>query len=157
MGCDLSQITILARREIEARIAGPIIKVFMDEFGADKIMDLVKPVIQELAKESGAQASAMVGGNTLSDFAKAMTAWAADDAYEDVVLQQTEKQFDFDVKRCRYAEMYKELNMEDLGFVLSCGRDFAMVEGFNPKMKLKRTKTIMEGEDCCDFRITLLE
>jgi hypothetical protein len=30
-----------------------------------------------------------------------------------------------------------------------------MVEGFNPKIKLERTQTIMEGSDHCDFRYTL--
>jgi len=154
MGSNLSQISILTRREIEARIAGPLIQAFMDEFGVDKTLAVVKPVIEKLAKESGAQAAEMVGGNSLADFARAMSAWSADDAYEQVILKQTETQFDFDVKRCRYAEMYKGLGLADLGVLLSCARDFAMVEGFNPKMKLTRTKTIMEGNDCCDFRIT---
>jgi hypothetical protein len=44
--------------------------------------------------------------------------------------------------------------MEDLGFALSCARDFAMVEGFNPEIKLERTQTLMEGADHCDFRFT---
>jgi len=51
--------------------------------------------------------------------------------------------------------MYKELGMADLGYVLACKGDFDMIEGFNPTMKLARTKTIMEGNDHCDFRITL--
>jgi fumarate reductase iron-sulfur subunit len=155
MGANLSQVSILTRREIEARIAGPLIQAFMEEFGVDKTLAVVKPVIEKLAKESGAYAAEMAGGNSVADFAKAMSAWAAGGAYEQVVLKQTETQFDFDVKRCRYAEMYKELGLADLGFLLSCARDFAMIEGFNPKMKLTRTKTIMEGSDCCDFRITL--
>ena len=155
MGSDLSQISILMRREIEARIAGPLIQAFMKEFGVDKTLAVVKPVIEKLAKESGALAAKMAGGNSLADFAKAMSAWSAGDAYKQVVLRQTQTQFDWDVTRCRYAEMYKELGLADLGVLLSCARDFAMVEGFNPKMKLRRTKTIMEGNDCCDFRITL--
>jgi hypothetical protein len=57
--------------------------------------------------------------------------------------------------RCRYAEMYRELGMPKLGFTLSCARDFALVEGFNPRIELRRTQTIMEGADHCDFRFTL--
>jgi len=41
--------------------------------------------------------------------------------------------------------------------ILSCGRDFELISGFNPKMRLTRTKTIMEGCDCCDFRISFQE
>ena len=61
----------------------------------------------------------------------------------------------WNITRCAYAEMYKKLGMEDLGFEFSCARDFAMVDGFNPLMTLKRTKTIMQGDEHCDFRLSL--
>ncbi len=53
--------------------------------------------------------------------------------------------------------MYRDLGMANLGFALSCARDFALVEGFNPNIKLERTQTIMQGADHCDFRFTLRE
>jgi hypothetical protein len=59
------------------------------------------------------------------------------------------------VTRCRYAEMYRELGMADLGRVLSCNRDGAFCMGFNPAIQLTRTQTIMEGAACCDFRYAL--
>ena len=33
-----------------------------------------------------------------------------------------------------------------------CCSDYAYCRGFNPKIKLTRTKTLMQGDDCCDFR-----
>jgi hypothetical protein len=48
--------------------------------------------------------------------------------------------------------MYRVLGIQDLGKSLSCGRDFALADGFNPRMKLARTQTIMEGAAFCDFR-----
>ena len=38
MGADLSQIGMLAQREIEARIAGPLIKAFMTEIGEERAL-----------------------------------------------------------------------------------------------------------------------
>jgi hypothetical protein len=38
---------------------------------------------------------------------------------------------------------------------LSCARDYALIEGFNPDVSLKRTQTIMEGATHCDFRYCL--
>jgi hypothetical protein len=52
----------------------------------------------------------------------------------------------------RYAEMYRALGVPELGALLSCNRDFALGEGFNPEMTLTRTQTIMEGAPFCDFR-----
>ncbi|MBW2409434.1 MAG: L-2-amino-thiazoline-4-carboxylic acid hydrolase [Deltaproteobacteria bacterium] len=42
----------------------------------------------------------------------------------------------------------------ELGTILSCSRDFALIKGFNPKINLKRTQTIMEGASYCDFSYT---
>lgn len=33
-------------------------------------------------------------------------------------------------------------------------RDHAMIDGFNPAIKLTRTQTVMEGATHCDFRFT---
>jgi hypothetical protein len=74
------------------------------------------------------------------------------DALRVEVVQETESAYDFNVTRCRYAEMYRALGIPELGAVLSCGRDYALGEGFNPDLKLVRTQTIMEGAPCCDFR-----
>ena len=151
----LSKIAILTRREIEARIAEPLVRAFIDEFGRDRTLALVNKVIRSLAKESGQQVAKQMGGNSIACFAEGLKNWAADDAYETEVLELSDKKYFYNVKRCRYADMYKQLGMADLGVVLSCNRDFEMVAGFNPRMNLVRTKTIMEGHDYCDFRITL--
>ena len=155
MGADLSKIGMLARREIEARIAGPLIKAFMVEIGEERVREIVQQVIVSLARESGEMLREFAGGGSLEDFAKGMALWSQDDAVTFDLLELTPEKISMNATRCRYAEMYKELGMEDLGFTLSCARDFALVEGFNPKIKLERTQTIMEGADRCDFRFTL--
>ena len=50
--------------------------------------------------------------------------------------------------------MYKALGIQDLGAVLSCNRDAAMIEGFNKNAHLDRKTTIMSGGKCCTFRYT---
>jgi hypothetical protein len=155
MGADLSKIGILTRREIEARIAGPLIRAFMQQTGEARALEIVEEVIVSLAKESGEMLRAFVGGNGLEDFAKGMDLWSQDDAVAFDLVEMTPEKITMNVTRCRYAEMYGELGMADLGFTVSCARDFAMVEGFNPAIKLERTQTLMEGADHCDFRLSL--
>ena len=155
MGADSSQIGILARREIEARIAGPLIKAFMAEIGDERALEIAREVIVSLARESGEMLRQLAGDNSLEQFARGLPLWNRDDALSFDIPESTPEKLSMNVTRCRYAEMYKELGLADLGFTLSCGRDYAMVEGFNPKIKLERTQTIMEGADHCDFRYTL--
>ena len=38
------------------------------------------------------------------------------------------------------------------GYATVCFADFALPEGFNPKIKLVRDKTLMQGHDCCNHR-----
>ena len=40
----------------------------------------------------------------------------------------------------------------DIGYRVHCNRDHAMVVGFNGELELSRSRTIMEGAACCDFR-----
>ena len=150
---DLSQTSILTRRKIEAGIAGPLAQAFIKEIGKEKTLKVFRGVIEALALENGSQLAEAVGGNSIAHLAEGLGAWAKGDAYEMEVLELTDTVYSYDITRCRYAEMYKELGLSDLGLVLSCGRDFKLIQGFNPAMKLVRTKTIMEGCDRCDFRI----
>ena len=69
----------------------------------------------------------------------------------------TADRLSFDVTRCKYAEMYRALGLADLGASLSCVRDFALVEGFNPAITLERTQTLMQGAPHCDFRFRTAE
>jgi hypothetical protein len=155
MGADLSRIGMLVQREIEARIAGPLIKAFMAEIGEERALAIAQEVIVGLARESGKELRELAGGDSLEDFAKGMARWSKDDAVTSDLLEFTPEKISLNTTRCRYVEMYRELGMPELGFTLSCARDFALVEGFNPNIKLERTQTLMAGADHCDFRFTL--
>ena len=73
------------------------------------------------------------------------------------VLDKTYSKYNYNIVRCKYADMYKELGLEELGFIFSCGRDGKMFGGFNPNIKFERTQTIMQGAAYCDFRLSLDE
>jgi hypothetical protein len=152
---NFKEIDILTRREIEARIAGPICNALIIEYGKDKTFALLEPVIRNIARESGKELANIIGGNSLTDFEKTMAIWGKDNALHYDILERENDQLAINVNKCRYAEMYTELGLRDVGYLLSCARDFAMIEGFNSKIQLKRTQTIMEGCSYCDFRFIL--
>ena len=151
----LNEIGVLKRREIEARILAPLINALAAEFGRERVIEIAQRVIVEIARQQGKALAEQVGGSTLVHFAGSKDAWVKGGALETETLQVTDATYDFNVTRCRYAEMYRALGIPELGSVLSCGRDFALGEGFNPQLKLTRTQTIMEGAPLCDFRYRL--
>jgi predicted ArsR family transcriptional regulator len=149
-------LPLLSRREIEARLAAPLLAALGEAFGREQVLTVAQRVIQDIARQQGAQLAASLGGCTLAHFAASLEAWKKDDALEMDVLERSNERFSFNVTHCRYAEMYKELGIPELGTLLSCNRDFALAQGFNPEIVLTRTQTIMEGALFCDFRYTLM-
>jgi len=75
--------------------------------------------------------------------------------WEIEVLEQTSTTYFFNVHQCPYYEKYKEIGLEKLGVQFSCCRDEPFARGLDSKLRLSRTKTIMEGADFCDFRYFL--
>jgi hypothetical protein len=72
MGSNINQLDILTRREIEARIAGPLIREFSKQFGEEETLSIVKSVIERLAIESGNELAKLLGGNSLGTLAEGM-------------------------------------------------------------------------------------
>lgn len=151
------RLSLLDRREIEARIVGPLVRAFRDSFGEHETLAVVRGVIADLARRSGEELARSVGEATLREFASCLDRWKENGALEIEILEESDERLEFNVTRCRYAEMYRELGLADLGSSLSCVRDFALVEGFNAEISLTRTQTIMEGADHCDFRFRAKE
>ena len=151
----LNDIGVLKRREIEARILAPLISAFAAEFGRERVAEITERVIVGIARDQGRALAADMAGNTLAHFVKSQANWQKGDALTMEILRVDDTTYDFDVTRCRYAEMYRALGIPELGAILSCGRDFALGDGFNPDLTLTRTQTIMKGAPCCDFRYRL--
>jgi predicted ArsR family transcriptional regulator len=152
---ELNAIGVLKRRLIEARVLAPMLEAMSERFGRDAVQEIARSVIIALAEAQGAQLANAVGGCSLAHFEGSLDRWQADDALQIAVQESTSERFAFNVTRCRYAEMYRELGIPELGAILSCNRDAALMDGFNPNVAFTRTQTIMGGATHCDFVYTL--
>ena len=132
----------LSAKEIEDCSCSDLEKYFLDV-----------ATIKEIAKTQGAELSKEYGDN-VDAFLDTLKFWTKDDALEIDLLEKSDLKLSFNVTRCKYAEMYSALGVSDLGAVLSCNRDAALIGGFNPKASLDRKETIMSGDKCCTFRYT---
>ncbi len=152
MAPSLSTLPVLLRREIEARILAPVVDAMAAEFGRERIIEILRDTIIKVAREQGAELAKARGSNALEEFADATMAWTSGDALTIEVIEHSADRYDFNVTRCRYAEMYRDLGIPELGAVLSCNRDFSLIEGYNADITLTRETTIMGGASACKFR-----
>ena len=147
------ELGILARRRIEEAIIAPIYRELRAEIGEARAKALIARSIREAAIEAGRDFAAQTpGGTNLQTFQDIQHLWTKDDALKIETLRATPEALDFNVRRCRYAETYKAMGLAEIGPLLSCNRDGAFCEGYDPRIKLTRTQTIMEGASHCDFR-----
>jgi hypothetical protein len=147
------EIPIIERRRIEAEMLKLVHEELTARLGAETAKAILTKIIRNSAIEQGKRfAAAEPGPTTMKSFVKLYDLWKMNGALEMDVKREDDKHFDFNVTRCQYAEMYKEMGLGELGHILSCNRDGTFCQGYDAKIKFKRTQTIMEGASCCDFR-----
>jgi len=146
-------LPLLERRRIEAGVLVPIIRAMQAEFGEERVNEVVARTIREIARAQGEEARKRANIDSIDALARRFreTVLAEGSLIVDVV-EASDRRFDFDVTRCKFVEMYEEMGARDLGYLLSCNRDFAMFEGMAPDLHFDRTQTRMEGASHCDFR-----
>jgi hypothetical protein len=115
---------------------------------------VVRNVVTGIARRQGRELATRLGRNDLQAFATSVEPWSRNDALQLRVLDQNESVLNFDVTKCQYAELYRALGIEELGSILSCGRDATFIEGFNEEIALERKHTILQGSPACDFRFS---
>ncbi|NRP22306.1 hypothetical protein LPJGGPFB_05565 [Ensifer adhaerens] len=150
------ELGILARRRIEAGIIAPIYEAMREEIGEERAQSILDKAVSRAAIEAGkAFAAKTPGGTNLRTFQELQDLWTQDDALTIEVTKATDDEFHYNVKRCRYAETYREMGLGHIGHLLSCNRDGVFCTGYDPRITLERTQTVMQGASHCDFRYRL--
>lgn len=148
-------LSMLAKRRIEAEILGHVYEVLKASHGKEAAMTAIGNAVRRSAIEQAQQfAAAQDAPTSLASFIGLSALWEREDALKIEVRKQTDTEYEFDVVRCRYAEMYRDMGLGEIGHLLSCQRDGSFCEGYDPRLQFSRTQTIMQGASHCDFRYT---
>ncbi|MBT4267061.1 MAG: L-2-amino-thiazoline-4-carboxylic acid hydrolase [Deltaproteobacteria bacterium] len=150
-----NKINRIEKRAIEALAITPVIKAVSQRIGNDEALEILKEVNQQEAFFRGQNIIKSEGLGVIEELVKDVATWGDGGIWEMDVLEQTSSTYFFNVFRCPYYEKYKEIGLDNFGVEFSCCRDEPFAKGLNSRLRLKRTKTIMEGADFCDFRYYL--
>jgi hypothetical protein len=146
-------LSMLDKRKIEAEILKEVYETLKASHGVEVARATVSESVRRSAIEQArAFAASVPGGTSLKSFQDIQHLWTKGGSLEIEVKEQTDTTFTFNVVRCQYAETYKAMGLGEIGALLSCNRDGAFCEGYDPKLKLERSQTIMGGASHCDFK-----
>lgn len=149
----MAELTTLERRRIEAEVLIPVIRAMQETFGEEAVNAVVARTIRGIARAQGEEAHRETPVATTRNLATWMgSGILGEGSLVADVVEDTDTRYGFDIRVCQFCEMYGELDAGDLGFILSCNRDFAFMEGLAPGLEFTRTRTRMEGAETCDFR-----
>ncbi len=154
----MDPLPILQQRRIEANILKHVYENLSERFGKEQAREIVQETVSQSAIEQGKTFADQIDGDpNLKDFYDILPLWSRDGALAIDVLEASPDKLDFNVKRCRYAEMYREMGIGEIGDLLSCQRDGDFCIGYNAEIEFRRTQTIMGGASHCDFRYSLVQ
>lgn len=149
---DAATAPMLEKRRIEAAILKHVYDTLKASHGVEVAKRTVADAVRSSSVEQAGEFAAKVGCKTsLQTFIDRQELWTRGGALEREVIEQSETRYRFNVTRCRYAEMYRDMGLGDIGHLLSCQRDATFCEGYDKRLTLKRTQTIMQGASHCDF------
>lgn len=68
------------------------------------------------------------------------------------IIEDTDTVFEVKVTECLVGDTFLRANAGEIGFAAVCIGDYTFAEGFNPKIKMIRDKTLTLGHDHCNHR-----
>ncbi len=123
------------------------------EFGKEKTIELLKKFTTEDMRRYGqTQAEKATDKNLKTYTAQFSNPNAFKNVLTKEVVEDTDKAFELKVTECIWATTFLDAKAGDIGYAAVCWGDYAWAEGFNPKIKLVRDKTLMQGHEYCNHR-----
>jgi len=125
-------------------------RFLVNEYG-DGVLDAIADYKNERTRERWAEIAQATGRSDPEYLYRLFT----DTVHEYQVIRKTPEALEVKVTRCAHADAFKTLNATDIGMKMICMGDYAVAEGFNPRIRFSRPKTIMAGDDSCHFTFEL--
>lgn len=131
----------------------PIMQNLANVIGKDKFIEILK----KASSEAGAQnMKNMIKNLPKKDLATLASFMTANPIFKKVltyeIVEESDKAFEIKVTECLWAKTFRDANALEIGYASICHPDFASARTYNPKIKMIRTKTLMQGHDCCNHR-----
>ena len=151
-----TSMSMLEKRRIEAAMIKEIYDVLVERHGKDEAQKIIRVSVANSAITQGKEFRKEYDHEPdLEDFASHSYLWEKDDALEKEPVHKSSDRLEYNITRCAYATMYKDMGLGEIGHLLSCNRDASFCTGYSDNIKLTRTQTIMEGASHCDFRYSM--
>ncbi len=107
----------------------------------------------ELGRKVGKQHLKGSSDNSFQTFVKVFRPPNYEDTLIHEVIEDTDNVFQLCVSECIWASVLRDEGLGgDIGHAIVCNMDYYWPQAFNPKIRMSRSKTLMQGNDHCNHR-----
>ncbi len=133
----------------------PLLKALSERVGQEKFVEMLREAGDEVVRKKTAGRQPVV--RDLTSMAANMKNMPPlmQHALQAEVVEQTPEAFEYHVKKCLWAKAFRDEDAADIGYAMICYPDYAVARGLNPKLKLIRTRTLMQGDESCSLRYVM--
>ncbi len=133
----------------------PVLKELRRDIGREKLLPMLQGAASRAAVENISKTAPKPPNNTLAAYAPDMADYFWSHVLTMDWIERTDVTVEIRVTRCLWAETFRGADAADIGYATICHPDFAATTAYNPKIRMTRTRTLMQGFDCCNHRWVL--
>lgn len=131
----------------------PILQGLAKESGEEEFLQALRKVAFECAFKAGQEKARQLPSNDLAAFKGAgEPRHFGKHVFTLETIEDSPQALELRVAECLYAKTFREMGAAKIGYSLICHRDYGDCQGFNPKITMMRSKTLMQGDDYCNHR-----
>ncbi len=127
-------------------------KALEKEMGKEKLIGFLKKNTQERMVITGQNHAKNSPDNSFKTYVSTFRPPKYKDSLTHEVVEDTDTTFELKVTECIWAKTFLDAEAGDIGFAHICFGDYTWAESFNPKIKMVRDKTLMQGHEICNHR-----
>jgi hypothetical protein len=122
------------------------------EIGEERVIELIKKQTEQRLKEQAEKDLERLGKSDFKSYISIFRDPGMLASLTMEIIEDTDTIFEIKVTDCLAAESYLPYKAGDIGYAAVCWGDYNWASDFNPKIKLVRDKTLMQGHEYCNHR-----
>jgi hypothetical protein len=130
-----------------------LINTLREEMDEQEVIHLLNVNSENIGRMQGAAQAQASPDNSFKTFVGFFRPPAFEESLTHKVVEDTEGTFELEVTECIWASVFRDAGLGgEIGHAAVCNMDYHMPPAFNPDIKMVRSKTLMQGHDCCNHR-----
>jgi len=137
-----------------------LMRKLSSRIGNDQFLEMLREASSEVASEYSTLKAKSEPGRDLENFILFFTTelmprpiYRSALVWE--IAERSQTALEIRVSQCLWANTFRAEDAAEIGYASVCYADYAGTTAINPKIRLIRTKTLMQGHDCCNHRFVL--